>query len=176
MSNTWKCRCHLSFSRKSTITVTSFVYYLIMPSWLYGCHKAYSVLPQSLECTLFISSNLRDAPEFADDRDPNSVANRPKWGDIFIPLRVNWLFCQYSGMIFWHQQRSKLSPCTASMICRWNLGTRPPIRINDISSWTYDINTFLENPSRSMGPSIKSSMDFTITGKLSWWKWWPYEI
>ena len=61
------------------------------------------------------------------------------------------------------------------MVCLWNLGTRPPIRINDIFSWTYDENTFSENPARSEGPWIKSNTDFAIINKLSGWKWWCNE-
>ena len=60
-------------------------------------------------------------------------------------------------------------------ICRWNWRTRPPIRINDIRSSTYDENTYSENPARSEGPWIKSNTDFAIINKLSGWKWWCNE-
>ena len=62
------------------------------------------------------------------------------------------------------------------MICGWNSEIRPPIRINDIPSWTYDKNTYSENPARSEGPWIKSNTDLTISNKLSGWKWWHNEI
>ena len=35
------------------------------------------------------SRNLRGESESARDSDPNSVAKRPKWGDILISLRVS---------------------------------------------------------------------------------------
>ena len=62
-----------------------------------------------------------------------------------------------------------------SHISRWNLGTRPPIRINDIRSSTYDENTYSENPARSEGPWIKSNTDLTIINQLSGWICWYNE-
>ena len=62
------------------------------------------------------------------------------------------------------------------MICGWNSEIRPPIRINDIPSWTYDKNTYSENPARSEGAWIKSNTDLTISNKLQGLKWWYNEI
>ena len=62
------------------------------------------------------------------------------------------------------------------MICRWNLGTRPPIRISDIPSWTYDKNTIFVNPARYERQWNKSNVDFTIINKLSGWICWYNEI
>ena len=125
---------------------------------------------------VLVSPNLGVEPESAHDGDQSRRACNPKWGDYFIPLPLHCLFFQYSCMIFGHQLGSKLTQCTATMICRWNLGTRPPIRISDIPSWTYDENTYSENPARSEGPWIKSNTDLTIKNNNSGWKWWYNEI
>ena len=61
------------------------------------------------------------------------------------------------------------------MVCGWNLGTRPPIRISDIPSWTYDKNSFFVNPARYEIQWNKSFVDSTITDEVPWWKWWCNE-
>ena len=54
--------------------------------------------------------------------------------------------------------------------------TRPPIRTSDISSWTYDKNSFFVNPARYEIQWNKSFVDSTITGEISWWKSWCRKI
>ena len=126
--------------------------------------------------SISISQNLRVESESAHDGDPNSNRQQPKWEDISIPLPLHCLFFQYSCMIFRHKLSSKLPSCTAATVCRWNLGTRPPIRISDIPSWTYDKNTFFVNPARYERQWNKSNKDFTIINKLSGWICWYNEI
>ena len=125
--------------------------------------------------SVLVSPNLGVEPESAHDGDQSRRPWHPKWGDISIPLPLDCLFFQYSCISRWLSRDLKLPSWTASMVCRWNLGTRPPIRISDIPSWTYDKNTYSENPARSEGPWIKSNTDFAIINKLSGWKWWCNE-
>ena len=126
--------------------------------------------------SILISPNLGIEPESAHDGDQSRRACHLQWGDIFIPLPLHCLFFQYSWTVLDHNLGSKLTPSTASMICRWNLGTRPPIRISDIPSWTYDENTYSENPARYERQWNKSNVDFTIINKLSGWICWYNEI
>ena len=60
-------------------------------------------------------------------------------------------------------------------LCRWNLGTRPPIRLIDISSWTYDENSFFVNPARCQRPWNESCIDPATSSKLPGWKSWCNE-
>lgn len=54
--------------------------------------------------------------------------------------------------------------------------TWPPIRTSDISSWTYDKNSFFVNPARYERQWNKSYVDSTITDEVPWWKSWCREI
>ena len=139
-------------------------------------HKRNQSLPSLWNASILISSNLSLEPESAHDGDHNSVPVRPKWGGNLISLAIDCFFRQYSCIIFRHKPGSKRTPCTATMICRWNLGTQPPIRINVILSSTYDENTFLVNPARYERQWNESYVDPTITGEVSWWKSWCREI
>ena len=105
--------------------------------------------------------------------DALAIRNREIF--LFRCLYIAYFF-NIVAFLFAHQPGSKLPLCTAAMVCRWNLGTRPPIRISDIPSWTYDKNTYSENPARSEGPWKKSKTDFTIINKLSGWICWYNEI
>ena len=118
----------------------------------------------------------RVEPDSAHDGDQSRRAWHPKWWDISIPLPLDCLFFQYSCSPSEHKLGSKLTSWSATMVCRWNLGTRPPIRINDISSWTYDKNTFFVNPARYERQWNKSNVDFTIINKLWGWICWYNEI
>ena len=125
--------------------------------------------------SVLVSPNLGVEPESAHDGDQSRRACHLQWGDIFIPLPLHCLFFQYNCIPSVHQLGSKLPPCTATMVCRWNLGTRPPIRISDIPSWTYDKNTYFVNPARYEIQWNKSFVDSTITDEVPWWKWWCNE-
>ena len=138
--------------------------------------KRIQSLPSLWNSSILISSNLGAEPAFAHDGDPNSVAARPKWAGNLISLAINCLLRQYSCTVLAHKLGSKLTPSTATMRCRWNLGTRPPIRISDIPSWTYDKNTYFVNPARYEKQWNKSNVDSTNIGEVSWWKSWCREI
>ena len=133
--NMWKWTDHLSFSKNSTITVNLFTYFLIRSDWQDGCHKTWSVLRSSLKC---FGLSGRVEPDSAHDGDKSRRPCHPKSGDISIPLPLHCLFFQYRCIPSVHQPGSKLPWWNATMVCGWNLGTRPPIRISDTPSWTYD--------------------------------------
>ena len=126
--------------------------------------------------SVLVSPNLGVEPESAHDGDQSRRPCHLQWGDIFIPLPLHCLIFQYSCISLTDLPGCKLPSWTASMVCRWNLGTRPPIRISDIPSWTYDKNTYSENLARSEEHRKKSNTDFTIINKLSGWICWYNEI
>ena len=128
-----------------------------------------------MKCFDFITSNLSFEPESAHDGDHNSVPVRPKWGGNLISLAINCLFRQYSCIILEHNQSRGGIITRPFDICRWNWRTWPPIRTSDISSWTYDKNSFFVNPARYERQWNKSFVDSTITDEVPWWKWWCNE-
>ena len=79
-------------------------------------------------------------------------------------------------MIFRTFAKCKLTHGVQRPIRRWNLRTWPPIRTSDISSWTYDKNSFFVNPARYERQWNKSYVDSAITGQVSLWKSWCCEI
>ena len=133
-------------------------------------------VPSLWNVPILISSNLGVEPEFAHDGDHNSVAVRPKWGGNLISLAMNCIFRQFSCVILGHNQARGENYPRPFDIYRWNVRTRPPIRISDISSWTYDKNSFFVNPARYERQWNKSYVDSAITGEVSWWKSWCREI
>ena len=89
---------------------------------------------------------------------------------------MNCIFRQFSCIILRHKQALGGIITRPFDIYRWNVRTRPPIRISDISSWTYDKNSFFVNPARYERQWNKSYVDSAITGELLWWKLWCREI
>ena len=115
-------------------------------------------------------------PDFAHEDNESRRPDKPKWGDGDISLVLNCVSRQYSWLPFGTCARYKLTRVLQRPIRRWNLRTWPPIRISDIPSWTYDKNTYFENPTRSEGPWIKKDTDSTISNKFSGWICWYNEI
>ena len=142
-----------------------------------GCsyHAAPLSVFRSWDGSIFNNENWHADSDFAHEDNESRRAHKPKWGDGDISLVLNCVSRQYSCIPFGTRARYKLSLPVRSHISRWNVRTRPPIRTSDIPSWTYDENTYSENPARSEGPWIKSNTDFAIINKLSGWKWWCNE-